>query len=245
MYSLTKLTWMEFKLIFREPVAVFFTLAFPLLLMIIFGTIFGNEPESFLGGFGQIDLSVAGYIAMIIGTIGMLGLPVTLSNYREQGILRRLRATPLQSSSILWSQVIVQTFVAILGILILFIAGKLLFDLRLPTGNLMIVPAIILCALSFFAIGFALAGVLSGPRTAQAVGMALFYPMLFLSGAAVPRFVMPEKVQQIAEFLPLTQVVILLEDLWLKGSWNIPALLVVTAILILGLLISRLTFRWE
>ncbi len=245
MKALMKLTWIEIKLQFREPVGTFFTLAFPLLLMILFGMIFGNEPEAFLGGFGQIDLSVAGYIGMIIGTIGMIGLPITLSNYREQGILRRLRATPLQSGMILWSQVIVQVLMAVLGILLLVGTGKLLFDLRLPLGNLWIIPAVILSAFSFFAIGFALAGVMPSPRTAQAVGMALFYPMLFLSGAAVPRFLMPETVQRVAEFLPLTQVVILMEDLWLAGSWNVTALLVVTAALIAGLVISRLSFRWE
>jgi len=245
MKALLKLTWTEFKLQLREPVGTFFTLAFPLLLMILFGSIFGNEPEDFLGGFGQIDLSVAGYMAMVIGTIGMLGLPITLSNYREQGILRRLRATPLQSSTILWSQVIVQVVMAGLGILLLVGAGRLLFGLRLPVGNLMIIPAVILSAFSFFAVGFALAGVMPSPRTAQAVGMAVFFPMLFLSGAAMPRFIMPETIQRIAEFLPLTQVVILLEDLWLSGTWNVTALLAVMAIFILGLVVSRYTFRWE
>lgn len=245
MKALQKLTWIEFKLQFREPVGIFFTLAFPLLLLAIFGTIFGNEPQDFLSGFGQIDLSVAGYMAMIIGTIGMLGLPVTLSNYREQGILRRLRATPLRSQSVLWSQVIVQVIIAGLGIMLLLGAGRLLFDLRLPVGNLMIIPAIILSAFSFFALGFALAGVMPTSRTAQAVGMALFYPMLFLSGAAIPRFIMPESVQRIAEYLPLTQVVILLEDIWLSGTWNVTALLVITAMLVTGLVISHYTFRWE
>ena len=245
MKALTKLTWIEFKLQLREPAGTFFTLAFPLLLMVIFGSVFGNEPEQFLSGFGQMDLSVAGYMAMIIGTIGMIGLPITLSNYREKGILRRLRATPLQSGTVLWSQVIVQVVMASLGIILLIITGRVLFDLRLPVGNLMVIPAVILSAFSFFAVGFALAGIMPTARTAQAVGMALFYPMLFLSGAAMPRFIMPETIQRIAEFLPLTQVVILLEDLWLHGTWNMTALLAVTAVLILGLVVSRLSFRWE
>ena len=56
---------------------------------------------------------------------------------------------------------------------------------------------------------------------------------------------MPDFVQQIAGLLPLTHVVILVEDLWLKGTWNLTSLAVVTALLILGLVISRFTFRWE
>lgn len=240
-----KLTYIELKLQLREPVGLFFTLAFPVMLLVLFGAIFGNEAEEFLGGYGQVDLSMSGYIGMIIGTIGMLGIPITLSNYRERGILRRLRATPLQSGSVLWSQVAAQTLITVVGILLLFIVGMVLFDLRIPDGDVSIILAILLSAFSFFAIGFVLAGILPTARTAQAVGMAIFYPMLFLSGAAIPRFIMPEFVQQIAELLPLTHVVILIEDLWLKGTWNLISLAVVTAVLILGLVLSRFTFRWE
>lgn len=245
MKSFLKLTYIELKLQLREPVALFFTLAFPVMLMVLFGSIFGNEPETFLGGYGQVDLSVPGYIGMIIGTIGMLGIPVTMSNYRDQGVLRRMRATPLQSGSVLWSQVATQVIMAAAGVTLLFIVGRALFDLRFPTGNVAIIPAMLLSAFSFFSVGFVLAGVMPTARTAQAVGMAIFYPMLFLSGAAMPRFVMPDVVVQIAELLPLTHVVILLEDLWTIGTWNITSLIVVVAVLAVGLVISRFTFRWE
>ena len=245
MKPILKLTWMEFKLQLREPVGLFFTLAFPILLLVIFGSIYGNEPEEFLGGYGQVDLSVPGYIGMIIGTIGLLGIPITLSNYRELGILRRLQATPLQSGSVLWSQVAVQVIMTIAGVTLLFIVGSLFYGLRVPNANVTIIPAILLSAFSFFAVGFVLAGIMPTPRTAQAVGMALFYPMLFLSGAAIPRFIMPETIQQIAGWLPLTHVVILLEDLWFEGTWNLTSLAIVSAILVAGLIISHFTFRWE
>lgn len=240
-----KLTYTELKLQLREPIGTFFTLAFPVMLMILFGSIFGNEPEPFLNGYGQVDLSVPGYIGMIIGTIGMLSIPITLSNYREQGILRRYRATPLQSSSVLWSQVAVQVVMTAVGVTLLLIVGSLFYDLRLPTSDAMMIPAILLCAFSFFALGFVLAGIMPTPRTAQAVGMAIFYPMLFLSGAAMPRYIMPETVQQIGKLLPLTQVVILLEDMWFTGKWNMTAVSIITVMLVVGLIVSRFTFRWE
>ena len=193
----------------------------------------------------KVELSVPGYIGMIIGTIGLLSIPITLSNYRDQGILRRLRATPLQSGHILWAQVATQVLMAAAGIVLLFIVGYAVFDMRIPAGSVTIIPAILLSAFSFFAIGFVLAGVMPTARTAQAVGMAILYPMLFLSGAAMPRFLMPEAVQQVAEFLPLTHVVMLIEDLWLNGTWNITSLVVVTMLLIVGLVVSRVSFRWE
>lgn len=245
MNTFLKMTWTELKITLREPLSTFFTLLFPLLLLGVFGSIYGNEPSDFLGGFGSVDLSVPGYIGMIVGTVGMLGLPITLANYREQGILRRLRATPLQPGVILWSQVAVNMIMTITGVTLLVLAGRLLYDLRIPEATVAIIPAILLGAFSFFAVGFVLAGVMPTARSAQAVGMALFYPMLFLSGAAVPRQLMPETVRQIADFLPLTHVVVLLEDLWLHGRWNLTSLAVVATILVVCLLLSQRTFRWE
>lgn len=245
MNAFLKMTWTELKLTLREPLGTFFTLFFPVMLLVVFGGIFGNEPEAFLGGYGSVDLSVPGYIGMIIGTVGMLGIPITLANYREQGILRRYRATPIQPGVVLWSQVAVNVLMTLLGIGLLVLVALVFYDLRIPRATLSIIPAILIGGFSFFAVGFVMAGLLPTARTAQAVGMALFYPMLFLSGAAMPRSIMPESVQRVADFLPLTHVVKLLEDLWLRGSWNLTSLAVVVGLLVVGLLISRQTFRWE
>jgi ABC-2 type transport system permease protein len=245
MNTLKKITWTELKLYLREPIGSFFTLAFPLLLLILFGGIFGNEALPGLNGRGQLDLTVPGYIGMIIGTIGMIGLPVTVASYRENGILRRFQATPIQPGTILWAQVFVSVLITFLGTGLLLVAGKLLYDLALPVVSWQLIIAIVLSGLSFFAIGFVLAGVMPTPRAAQATGMALFYPMLFLSGAAIPRFLMPETVQRIADFLPLTHVVKLIEGLWLSGTWNLTSLTVIIGLFLLSLFISSRTFRWE
>lgn len=245
MNAFLKMTWTELKLTLREPIGTFFTLLFPLLLMVLFGSIYGNEPSEFYGGMGSVDVSVPGYIGMIIGTVGMMGIPITLSNYREQGVLRRYRATPLKPAVVLWSQVAVNVIMALIGVSLLIVTGRLLYDLQFPAGPWGILPAILIGAFSFFAVGFVLASVLPTPRTAQAVGMALFYPMLFLSGAAMPRQILPETVQRVSEFLPLTHVVILLEDLWFQNSWNVVSTAVIVSLFIICLLVTQRTFRWD
>lgn len=245
MRAIVKLTASELRLQFREPMALIFTLAFPVFLMIVFGAIFGNDPNEAMAGYGQIDLSLPGYIGMIVGTVGMLGIPMTLANYRDNGVLRRLSASPVKPSWILWAQVVTQVVLSLLGIVILVVTGIVLFDVRLPAVGASLVPAAMLGGLSFFAIGFVLAGVLPNARTAQAVGMAIFYPMLFLSGAAMPRFLMPESVRRISEFMPLTHVVKLMEDLWIAGTLNLVSLTVLIALLIAGVILARTTFRWE
>jgi ABC-2 type transport system permease protein len=244
MKAFLKLTAMELRLQLREPMVVIFTLAFPVFLMIVFGAIFGNEPNEAMAGYGQIDLSLPGYIGMIVGTVGMLGIPMTLASYRDLGVLRRLSATPVRPSSILWAQVVTRVVLTLAGVGLLLLVGTVLFDLRPPARVMAIFPAAILGGLSFFAIGFVLAGVMPNARAAQAVGMALFYPMLFLSGAAMPRHIMPDAVQRVSELLPLTHVVKLMEDFWIAGSLNTVSLIVVVAVLISGVLLARVTFRW-
>jgi len=105
----------------------------------------------------------------------------------------------------------------------------------------------VLSSLSFFGIGFILAGVMPNARTAQIVAMVLLYPMLILSGAAWPRELMPATVARLSAFLPLTYVVNLLRGLWAGESWGSHLLdvAVLAGMLLLGVIISMKTFRWE
>jgi ABC-2 type transport system permease protein len=242
-----KLTFVEMKLFLREPVAAFFTLAFPLMLLFLFGSIYGNEPTPFFGGYGSVDVSVPGYTAMIIATSGLLSLAINMASYREHGILRRLKATPLRPQAILGAQVIVIFLMTALGMALLIIAGKMVYGLRFEGNPLSVLAAFVLSCMSFFALGFVLAGLLSTARTAQIVAMAIFYPMIFLSGAGLPREILPQNIREFAQVLPLTHVVTLLQGLWRGQSLgdHVLELGILSALLIIGILISAKTFRWE
>lgn len=240
-----KLTTTELKLYFREPVGLFFTLAFPLILLLIFGSAFGNDPTPMFGGFGSVDVSVPGYIGLMIGTAGLIGLPIGLATYRDQGILRRFRAAPVHPLLILGAQIVVHLMLVLVGVAMLMIVGKLLFDLQLPANLVAVIAATLFAGVAFSAVSFVIAGLVSSARVAQAVGMALLLPMLFLAGSAMPRETLPEGMQRIGDFLPLTYVVELIKDLWQGNGWNVTALIVLTAILGTGLLLSTRTFRWE
>lgn len=247
MRGLYKLTWTEMKLFLREPMAAFFTLVFPLMMLFLFGSIYGNEPTPFFGGFGSVDVSVPAYTAMIIATSGLFALTVHMASSRELGILRRLQATPLRPQAVLTAEVIVLLLLTAFGMALLVVAGKLVYGLRF-TGNAVGVGlAFLLSCLSFFALGFTLAGVMPTARSANIVAMALFYPMIFLSGATIPREVLPEAVRQYGQVLPLTHVVNLLRGLWFGESWgqHLTEVGVLSGMLIVGLLISGKTFRWE
>lgn len=247
MHALTKYTWTEFKLYLREPIGAFFTLIFPLMMLFLFGSIYGNEPSPLFNGYGSVDVSVPAYTAMIIGTTGILNLAITMSAYREKGILRRLRATPLRPQVILVAQVVVTFMMTVAGMLLLVLAGNLFYNLRFDGNPVSVVLAFILGSFSFFSLGFVLAGIMPTARTAQVVGMAIFYPMLFLSGAGIPLELLPEGVRKFSAFLPLTHVVTLLRGLWIGEAWSqhITEVIVLTGVLFAGMIISAMTFRWE
>lgn len=155
MRGLKKLMLVELKLFLREPEAFFFTLIFPLLMLFVFGSIYGNA----------------------------------------------------------------------LHILLAFTLG----------------------ALSFFALGFVIASLAPTGRTANIVGMVLFFPMIFFSGATFPWEVLPEGVQMVGHVLPLTYVVQLLQGLWFAEPWgeHLLKVAVLFGMLIVGVLVSAKTFRWK
>lgn len=247
MKSLLKMTWMETKLFLREPVGAFFTLVFPLMMLFLFGSIYGNTPSEIFNGQGTIDISVPAYTAMIIATTGLMGLTITMAAYRENGVLRRLRTTPISPLIVLLAQVIVLYVMTVLGMVLLIIAGKSVYHLRFEGNAISVFTGFTLSSLSFFAIGFVLAGLMPTARTAQVVGMVILYPMLFLSGAGFPRELLPEAIKKVGTFLPLTHVVTLLRGLWVGDPWSMHTteLLILVGILVVGVFISIKTFRWE
>ena len=243
--SYLKLTWMQIKLFGREPVALFFTLIFPLLLLLLFGAIFGNEPDPLYGGFGYIDAQVPGITALIIGTIGLLSIPVATATAREQKVLRRYKATPMRPSLYILADITMQVLSGLIGMAILAIAAYFVFDVRFGGNWFTVFLGFLLSMCSFSAVGYVIAGLSTTGRIAQVVGQVFYLPMMFLSGATMPLEIMGEGLRTFSNLLPMTHVVILLRDLWFGTGWNTTAVLVLTSMMFIGAAVSSYTFRWE
>jgi len=238
---------MEAKLFLREPVGAFFTLVFPLMFLFLFGSISGNEPTPMFGGQRTIDAAIPSLTAMIIGTTGLMSTTITMATYRENGVLRRLRTTPVSPLVVLAAQVIVVFAMTCLGMLLLIAAGMLVYHVRFEGHAFSVLAGFVLSSLSFFGIGFILAGTMPTARTAQVAGMVLLYPMMFLSGAFFPVELLPAAVQKVSAFTPLTYVVNLLRGLWTGEPWgkHLLDVGVLAGMLLLGIIVSLKTFRWE
>lgn len=247
MHGWLKLTWIETKLFLREPLALFFTLAYASLLLLVFGSSFGNTPSAAYGGHGTVDASVPDYLTVIMTFNALFALAITLVGYRERGVLRRFQATPMRPEALLTAQIIMNFLMTVLGSLVLIVVGKAVFGLHFFGNPFSVLAAFVFCTLSMFALGLLLASLAPSVRIATIVGLALLIFMFFLSGATFPMSFFPPALKQIAEFLPLTHAVSLLQGLWFGDAWgaHLTDVLVLAACLVVGAIVSARFFRWK
>ena len=247
MNAIKTLTIIDFKLFLREPIGTFFTLAFPIILVLLFGSIYGNEPTDLFGGYGTMDISMPGYTALILTTVGLMNIPITMCSYREMGVLRRLKVTPIKPLSFISGDLITNLGMTLLGMSFVVLLGWLLYRVRFEGQVIPLILGVIYSSLAMFSIGYLIASLAPTARVANVVGLVLLYPMVFLSGAGMPLEILPESMQNISKFLPLTYVVRLLRGLWfgLPASELWPSILVLGMILLICGLLSARLFRWE
>ncbi len=247
MRGLAKLILVQMKLYLREPIATFFTIFYAPMVLLLFGAIYGNEPTPLFGGRGTMDITVPSYIGLIIVTVGFIGLPIGTAAARESGVLRRFRATPLHPLAYVVSDIVSYLLMTMLGVLLLILTGKLVFNIRFEGNILSVLAGFLLGTTSFFALGYLIAGLSPTARIAQTVGMVLAFPMMFISGASIPLEVLPARVQAISRYIPLTHVVTLMKGLWFGEAWNQhwTEVAVLVGCLLVGGAVAARTFRWE
>ncbi len=247
MRGLGKLMIVQMKLYLREPAATFFTIVFAPMLLLLFGTIYGNKPTPFFGGRGMVDVSVPSYIALIIISVGFMGIPIATAANREAGVLRRFRITPLRPAAYILSNITAYYVMTAVGVVALVIIGKAVYGMKFEGHVLSVWGGFTLSSLAFFALGYLIAGAASTARIAQAIGMVAAFPMMFLSGSAIPLEVLPPSVRQIAQFIPLTHVVTLMRGLWIGHPWtqHLTEVAVLGGVLFIGLILAARLFRWE
>jgi ABC-2 type transport system permease protein len=245
MTALKKLTWVELKLFAREPLALVFTFGLPLVVLVsLVGSFDPGDPA--FGGARPSDYYLASYVAVVIGAIGLIAVPVHVAAYRERGILRRLRASSVPPWTSLGAQAAVGLLTAVAGgaVLVvaggavLVVAGRLPYGAALPASTGRVALAFVLSTLSFLTVGFLLGSLAGSARSAQAIGMILFFPMWLLSGAGPPPEVMGEGMRRVSDLLPLTYAVRSLQDPWLGSGSSTTDLALLAGILVIAALVA-------
>ena len=246
--GLWTLTWIEIKIFLREPLGAFGMIVIPVLVFVVVGRILGYRvslPSLPSNSFLRVGVPVLGSILITLSAV--LSLVTIISIYREGGILKRLRATPLRPQTILTAHVLVKLLLTGVTLLLMLLAGKRYYPIDIHAPLVSFTIALLISTWSILSIGFLIASVVPTARFSQPIGALILYPMVGLSGLFVAVESLPPKLQIVARILPLTYAVSLLEGIWRGDAWSAHVRDVMA--LILGFIVctalSAKVFRWE
>lgn len=201
--------------------------------------------EQGISNFGYVFAGLLGFAIIGIGVFGPMNV---FPELKKQGILRRLHTTPLTVGQYFLSTALAQAIIGTLAIAIMFAVAITVFDLEIRGNILEIIPFIVVSIIAILGIGLAIGGWASNERQAAPLGNIIVFPMLFLSGTFFPRYLMPEWLQQISFYLPLTPVIDGLRMLAIEGQHFVdivPQLALLAAWLVVIYLVAFRVFRWE
>jgi len=248
MRGLWKLTWIEIKIFLREPLGAFGTIGFPVLVFLVLGRIAGRRlapPPLAASSFILVSLPVLA--SVLIAVSAVLSLVTIISIYREGGILKRLRATPLRPQTILTAHVIVKLILTAATLALMVLAGKRYYpvDVHAPLFSFML--ALLISTWSILSIGFLIASIVPTARFAQPIGAIILYPMIAVSGLFVRVDSLPPVLHAVARVLPLSYAVALLQGIWNGDAWSshVGDVAALAALFAVCTALATRVFRWE
>ena len=195
-----------------------------------------------------VDYVVPGILAMTLMTSGLLGLSLEFVNYREKGILRRIKVSPLPLSRFLGSELVAALIMAIIQAVVLLSVGKLVFKIHIRGNYLYMAALVIIGAAAFLAAGFLIASLTKSFKTAQMASNAIAFPLMFLSGVFFPLSILPNFLATVAKLLPLYYLGHALREVMIQGKdlWAVRFdILVLIGMGLICFLVSIKLFRWE
>lgn len=238
---------LETRLFFRRRDDLFWTLAFPVFFMLLFGAIYGNMGWE-EGGMRVVDYLLPAIIVMALMTTGIMATATGFAEERGKGVYRRLSLTPLKRHDIIGGQIINRYLIILAQALILILIGTLAFKVSIVGNYLLFWGVLSLGGFCFLALGFALASVIRSAKSATPVCMIVFFVMMFLGGIFFSTSIMPEYLQRFSNILPATHLnnalrMVAVEGRGVNEVWR--ELLIVIGWFAGCLGLSVKFFRWE
>jgi ABC-2 type transport system permease protein len=232
-------------LFWRNREAAFFSFLFPIILLVLLGSVYGDGRIEGVRGSTYL---LAGLIGYGVAATAFASLAITLVVRREAGLLKRVRGTPLSPTTylaaVIGSMVIVIAMQAAAQVLI----GRFALDADWPSSPGSFVAALLMGAASFAALGLAITAVVRTAEGSSAVVNAVYLPMAFISGAFFSPREMPRFLEVISEALPLTYLLRLIRSTFIEGEVLSSSPGAIAAVLVwglIGLLVATRMFRWE
>jgi ABC-2 type transport system permease protein len=248
------MTRIESRLFRREPFSVVFVLAFPLMMMVLLAAVFGNKQADaeklqngmlIWRGVTPANYYTAASVAVIVAALGLLTLPISLAGYRERGILRRFHASSVPVLTLVSAQLTLALAAFVAGTLVMAVVARVAYDAMLPQDVVGVAVALLAGTAAFGAIGLLLATLIRSSRSAQGIGLLLFFALWLVSGTAPPRAVLPAGLRDVGGVLPLAHLVTAIQNPWFGFGWSATDLGVLAAYAVAAGVPALWLFRWD
>jgi ABC-2 type transport system permease protein len=236
----------EARLAWRQPSGIIAGIGISMLLLVVFGELpVFQKTSARLGGYSAFDVYVPILMAFAIAIIALTYLPGPLISYREQGILRRLSTTPVPASWVLAAQMVVQTSLMVIVVLLQLGVGIAFFGVSHPASLGGFILTLLLTIVALFTIGLAIAAVAKTAAAGRGIMAAAFYPLMFFAGLYYPMQLMPGALQGISDYTPLGAAV---QAIGYSMAASFPParpLLVLAGYALVFGFVARRFFRWQ
>jgi ABC-2 type transport system permease protein len=241
----------EMRAFWRNPAAAFFTFVFPLMFLVIFNVVFGNVEFGIPGG--EVDASTF-YVPAILAfsVIGACytNIAIGVAFARQQGVLKRVRGTPLPPVAFLSGRILQAIGVALILVVIVLAAGAAFYGVEIPEDRLpALVVVLIVGAASFCALGLAVTAIIPNADAAPAVVNATILPLLFISDIFIPTSDAPEWLTGFASLFPVVHFAEALHRVFnpfeTGNGFDAKNLLVMAAWGVAGVALALRFFSWE
>lgn len=236
------------KAFWRNPAAVFFTVGFPVILLLIFATAFGGQTIDVRGGIDTTAYYVPAIITLAVISATMQNLAMTLVIAREDGRLKRGRGTPMPAWVFIAGRVGNSVVLAMIMLVLVAGLGRVLYGVAIPWGQLPeIVLVLVVGAAAFCCLGVALTAAIPSQDAAAPIVNALLLPLYFLSGVFIPEDELPQGVTDFASHFPVRDFFQAFFDAYIPGGasgfdWGNLAVVAIWGVA--GLLLAIRYFRW-
>jgi ABC-2 type transport system permease protein len=237
------------KAFWRNPASAFFTFVFPLLFLVIFTTLLGNG-EGVVNG---ETIKASTYYVFSMAAFGLISacytnIAISVIFAREEGVLKRIRGTPLRAPSYLSARVIHAALVGFLLVAITVVFGVVVYDAHVPAGPdlALFLLTLVVGASCFASIGLAVTGVVPNADAGPPMVNAVILPMLFLSGVFIQiNDDAPGWVLWVGRIFPVRHLVDAMRDSYLGLPFHWVDLAVLAAWAVIGVVVATRTFKWE
>ena len=223
----------------RNGYVLFWNFTFPVLLMLVYGAVMSLH----------MDYMTAGVIVLNALSFGLVSSSTMMLEMREKSVLRRLQATPLPAGQLIASYLLVNVSIGVLQSTLIILAGVLLYDVPVTATSLLLAyPMILAGLLAFMALGGIISGMAAKAGTATAIGMTIYFLLMFTSDMIFPLEMLPEWLRDVVAYLPAYPVVQLVRSALLEATLDpkwLTHLFLLTVYGIGATFIAAKLFRWE